>query len=75
MDQSAKRALLEQAVRLLGRMKVAKRLGVPEPVLGAWMRGETPMPSINLLILATMLDEQAKAKDGAVRPRDERKAR
>jgi len=41
-------------------MKVAKRLGVTEPVLGAWMRGETPMPTINLLILATMLDEQAK---------------
>jgi len=60
MDHTAKRALLEQAVRLLGRMKVAKRLGVPEPVLGAWMRGETPMPTINLLILATMLDEQAE---------------
>jgi DNA-binding transcriptional regulator YdaS (Cro superfamily) len=41
-------------------MKVAKRLGVAEPVLGAWMRGETPMPTINLLILATMLDEQAE---------------
>ncbi|HEX6411911.1 MAG TPA: hypothetical protein VFZ94_02575 [Burkholderiales bacterium] len=54
---------------------MAKRLGVPEPVLGAWMRGETPMPTINLLILATMLDQQAKAQDGAVRPRDERKAR
>ena len=60
MDHTAKRVLLEQAVRLLGRMKVAKRLGVTEPVIGAWMRGETPMPTINLLILATMLDEQAE---------------
>ena len=75
MDHTAKRALLEQAVRLVGRTKVAKRLGVVEPVLGVWMRGETAIPTINLLILATMQDEEAKAQDGALRRRDEPKAR
>ncbi len=61
MSQTAKRALLEQAVRLLGRTNVAVRLGVPETMLGAWMRGETPMPNGNMLVLAAMLDAPLKA--------------
>lgn len=75
MDHTAKRALLEQAVRLLGRTNIATQFGVPETVLGAWMRGDTPMPNRNLLILAAMLDERAKAQDSGVRPGAERKAR
>ena len=74
MDHTAKRALLEQAVRLLGRTNIAARFGVPETVLGAWMRGETPMPTRNLLVLAAMLDQLAQTQDGAVRPGDERRA-
>ncbi len=74
MDHTGKQALLAQAVRLLGRTRVATRFGVPDPVLGAWMRGAPPMPSINLLILATMLDELAKGQ-GAVSPSEERKGR
>ena len=74
MDHTAKRALLEQAVRLLGRTNIAKQFGVPETVLGAWMRGETPMPTRNLLILAAMLDQGATGQDAAVRPCDERRA-
>ena len=74
MDHTAKRALLEQAVRLLGRTNVAARFGVPETLLGAWMRGETPMPTRNLLVLAAMLDQLAKATDGGLRPYDERRA-
>lgn len=74
MDHTAKRALLEQAVRLLGRTNIAARFGVPETLLGAWMRGETPMPTGNLLVLAAMLDQLAKTQDGAVRPCGERRA-
>lgn len=61
MSQTAKRALLEHAVRLLGRTNVAMRLGVPETMLGAWMRGETPMPNGNMLVLAAMLEAPSKA--------------
>jgi DNA-binding transcriptional regulator YdaS (Cro superfamily) len=60
MDHTGKQALLEQAVRLLGRTSVATRLGVSDTLLEAWMRGETPMPTRNLLILAAMLEERAK---------------
>lgn len=63
MSQTAKRALLEQAVSLLGRTNVATRLGVPETMLGAWMRGETPMPNGNMLVLAAMLDPPLKARE------------
>jgi hypothetical protein len=63
MSHIEKRALLEQAVRLLGRTNVASRLGVPETMLGAWMRGETPMPIGNLLIIAAMLEQPPKAAE------------
>ena len=74
MSQIAKRAVLEQAVKLLGRTNVATRFGVPETMLGAWMRGETPMPTQNLLVLAVMLDQLATAQDGAVKPCDGQRA-
>jgi hypothetical protein len=63
MSHIEKRALLEQAVRLLGRTNVATQLGVPETMLGAWMRGETPMPNGNMLVLAAMLDQPPKAAE------------
>jgi hypothetical protein len=63
MSHIEKRALLEQAVRLLGRTNVATRLGVPETMLGAWMRGETPMPNGNMLVLAAMLEQPPKAAE------------
>ncbi len=63
MSHIEKRALLEHAVRLLGRTNVASRLGVPETMLGAWMRGETPMPNGNMLVLAAMLEQPPQAAE------------
>lgn len=59
---ATKQKILRQAEDLLGRDKLAKRLGIPESMLDAWIRGDTTMPDGRLLDLAAALVEFAQRK-------------
>ncbi|HEY7741255.1 MAG TPA: helix-turn-helix transcriptional regulator, partial [Steroidobacteraceae bacterium] len=61
MHSTTKRHLLQRAIELLGREQLAKRLGIPETMLDAWVRGDVTMPDGKLLVLAAALDEAAKS--------------
>ena len=52
--------ILRRAEALLGRERLAKRLGVPLSLLENWMRGDVTMPDGKLLELAAALVELAK---------------
>jgi hypothetical protein len=62
MHSTTKRNLLQRAMELMGRDKLAAHLGVPETLLDAWIRGDVTMPDGKLLVLAAALDEAAKPK-------------
>jgi DNA-binding transcriptional regulator YdaS (Cro superfamily) len=62
MHSTTKRHLLQRAVELMGREQLAARLGIPETLLDAWIRGDVTMPDGKLLVLAAVLDEIAKPK-------------
>jgi hypothetical protein len=49
-------------MELMGREQLAARLGIPETLLDAWIRGDVTMPDGKLLVLAAVLDELAKPK-------------
>jgi len=57
-----KQNILQQAVKLFGRHELAARLGVPETLLEAWIRGDVTMPDGQLLPLAAILDKLSKSK-------------
>ena len=52
--------ILRRAEGLLGRERLARRLGVPLSLLENWMRGDVTMPDGKLLELAAALVELAK---------------
>jgi hypothetical protein len=57
---AAKQQILRRAEDLIGRDTLAKRLGIPESMLDAWIRGDTTMPDGKLLDLAAALVEFAR---------------
>jgi hypothetical protein len=59
---STKRQLLQQGAELMGRDQLVMRLGIPETLLDAWIRGDITMPDGKLFVLAAILDNVAKAK-------------
>jgi hypothetical protein len=54
-----KQDLLRRAEELMGRDRLAKRLGTAPAMLEAWMRGDVTMPDGKLLDLAAALAELA----------------
>ena len=54
-----KHNILRRAQELIGREQLASRLGIPEAVLDAWVRGDATMPDGKLLDLAAALAEIA----------------
>jgi len=62
MSLTTKQQLLQRAVTLMGRDHLAARLGIPETLLDAWIRGDVTMPDGKLLVLAAVLDEVARPK-------------
>jgi hypothetical protein len=62
MQSTTKQNLLQRAMKLMGREQLAARLGIPEKLLDAWVRGDVTMPDGKLLVLAAVLDEIAKPK-------------
>jgi transcriptional regulator with XRE-family HTH domain len=61
-SHATKQHILRRAKDLMGRDKLAKRLGIPESMLDAWIRGDTTMPDGKLLDLAAALVEFAQPK-------------
>jgi hypothetical protein len=57
VPDTAKRNLLEQAAKRLGRTELAKRLNVPEELLEAWIGGNASMPDRKLLALADLIEK------------------
>lgn len=62
MHTTTKRQLLQRAMELMGRDRLAARLGISETLLDAWIRGDVTMPDGKLLVLAAALDEIVKGK-------------
>jgi hypothetical protein len=60
----AKKSLLQRASSLLGRDELARRLGVPERLLAAWIAGDATMPDGQLMNLARVLDRAAREDRG-----------
>jgi hypothetical protein len=64
-NNQKKRQLLQRAEGLVGRERLAKRLGISETMLDAWIRGDTTMPDGKLLDLAAALMEVANRRDSS----------
>lgn len=58
-ELSKKHQILRRAQELIGREQLAKRLGISESLLDAWIRGDVTMPDGKLLDLAAALVELA----------------
>jgi hypothetical protein len=63
LAEAAKRQLLRSASQRLGRAELAIHLKVPRALLEAWINGHASMPDRKLLILADLLEKEAKAGD------------
>ena len=55
MAKTSKQRLLQEAVKLMGRDKVAAELRVPLNLLDVWLRGLATMPDRKLLPLADLI--------------------
>jgi hypothetical protein len=53
--KTSKQRLLQEAVKLMGRDKVAAELRVPLNLLDVWLRGLATMPDRKLLPLADLI--------------------
>jgi hypothetical protein len=53
--KTTKQRLLQEAVKLMGRDKVAAELRVPLNLLDVWLRGLATMPDRKLLPLADLI--------------------
>lgn len=59
-EKTAKRRLLENAEKLLGRSELAAGLKVSEALVEAWIAGVAEMPDRRLLLLAELLEKFAE---------------
>ena len=59
-EKTAKRRLLENAEKLLGRKELAAGLKVSEALVEAWIAGVAEMPDRRLLLLAELLEKFAE---------------
>jgi hypothetical protein len=55
MTKVNKQHLLQRSADLVGRKKLADRLGIAEELLDAWIRGDVTMPDGQLLRLSGAL--------------------
>ena len=57
MEQTVRLRMLDRAVQQLGAAELARRLGVTEETLRAWLAGHATMPERKALLLVDVLDE------------------
>jgi hypothetical protein len=64
MDQTIKRQqVLQRAAEVIGRDHLAGKLGIPETLLDAWIRGDVAMPDGKWFVLAAILHKAANHKE------------
>jgi hypothetical protein len=56
---NTKQQMLRRAVRDVGRTQLADALGVPPPLLDAWVEGKASMPDGKLVLLSGILERRS----------------
>jgi DNA-binding transcriptional regulator YdaS (Cro superfamily) len=67
MTLNIKQTLLLRAAKLLhGKEKLADALGIPEPLLDAWISGAVDMPDVRMPRLSAILNKAGDQTRGGV---------